>query len=102
MTRRIWLACLLAACATVVWADVDPPSRVARLNLVSGAVSFEAAGLDEWAPATVNYPVTTGDRLWADDQSRAEMHVGSAIIRLDSHTAFSFLRLDDQMAQMRL
>ncbi|PYT24080.1 MAG: hypothetical protein DMG57_29935 [Acidobacteria bacterium] len=93
---------MLAACATAVWADVDPPSRVARLNLVSGAVSFEAAGLDEWAAATVNYPMTTGDHLWADDQAHAEMHVGSTIIRLDSRTAFSFLRLDDQIVQMRL
>ena len=102
MMRRIWLVWTLAACATAVWADVDPPSRVARLNLVAGAVSFEAAGLDEWGPASVNYPMTTGDHLWADDQGRAEMHVGSTVIRLDSRTAFSFLRLDDQMAQMRL
>ncbi len=102
LARRIWLAGILVVCAAAAWADVDPPSRVARLNLVAGAVSFEAAGLDEWAPATVNYPMTTGDHLWADDHARAEMHVGSTVIRLDSRTAFSFLRLDDQMAQMRL
>ena len=48
------------------WASADPPSRVARLGYLSGAVSFSPAGEDDWVQATINRPLTTGDRLWAD------------------------------------
>ena len=80
----------------------DPPSRVARLNYLSGAVSFQPAGIEDWTPATLNYPMTTGDHLWADTDSRAEMHIGSTSIHVDSSTASSFLNLDDRTVQIRL
>ena len=100
--RRFWLAGALAAGVTAMWAQDDPPSRVARLNYVNGSVSFQAAGHDDWQAAQLNYPLTTGDRLWADDNSRAEMHIGSTAIRLDVHTAVAFLNLDDRITQLRL
>ena len=80
----------------------DPPARVARLNYLSGSVSFQPAGVDDWSPATINYPMTTGDHLWVDNQSRAEMHIGSTVIHADSGTASSFLNLDDRTVQIRL
>ena len=78
---RTGLPWLLLAGSAVLWAQEDPPSRVARLNFLEGAVSFQAAGHEDWAAATVNYPLTVGDRLWADDNSRAELHIGSTAIR---------------------
>jgi FecR protein. len=80
----------------------DPPARVARLNYLSGSVSFQPAGVDEWSPAAINYPMTTGDHLWVDNQSRAEMHIGSTVIHADAGTASSFLNLDDRTVQIRL
>src|SRR5260370_8650158 len=80
----------------------DPPARGARLNYLSGSVSFQPAGVDDWSPATINYPMTTGDHLWVDNQSRAEMHIGSTVIHADSGTASSFLNLDDRTVQIRL
>jgi hypothetical protein len=80
----------------------DPPSRVARLSFVDGQVSFSPAGTDDWVGAEVNRPVTTGDKLWTDQNSRAELHIGSAVIRLGDQTGFSFLNLDDHMTQIRL
>src|SRR5207249_2338653 len=89
--------------AGVAFGDAgDPPSRVARLNYVSGSVSFQPAGMDNWTAATVNYPLTTGDQLWADTGSRVEMHIGSTSIHMDSSTASSFLNLDDRTVQIRL
>ena len=64
--------------------DADPPSRVARLNLLSGSVSFRPGSVEDWTAATLNYPLTTGDHLWADNDSRTEMHVGSTAIRMSS------------------
>ena len=81
-------------CGTTAWAD--PPSQVGRLSFISGSVSFHPGSLDEWTLATLNYPLTAGDHLWTDTDSRAEVHVLIAAIRLNSNTEFSFLNLDDQ------
>src|SRR6267142_1166036 len=82
--------------------DDDPPSRVARLSYANGNVSFEPAGTDDWVSAVVNRPITTGDKLWSDNGGRAELHMGSAAIRLSSNTGFSFLNLDDRTTQIRI
>src|ERR1700676_2414909 len=80
--------------------QVDPPSRVARLNFVNGTVSFRPATQEDWAAATLNYPLTTGDHLWSDEQAGAEMHIGSTVLRLAGTTSFAVLTLDDHMAQV--
>ncbi|HEY6268031.1 MAG TPA: DUF6600 domain-containing protein [Candidatus Acidoferrum sp.] len=82
--------------------DDDPPSRVARLSFAQGTVSFNPAGTDDWVSAVVNRPMTTGDKLWTDNGSRAELHLGAAAIRLSSNTGFSFLNLDDRTTQIRI
>jgi hypothetical protein len=80
----------------------DPPTRIARLSHVDGSVSFNPAGTDDWVGAVVNRPLTTGDKLWADHDSRAELHIGSASIRLGADTGFSFLNLDDNTVQLQV
>src|SRR6516225_2797047 len=82
--------------------DDDPPSRVARLSIADGSVSFQPAGTDDWVNAIINRPLTTGDKLWADSDSRAELHLGSASIRISSNTGISFLNLTDDNTQIRL
>jgi hypothetical protein len=80
----------------------DPPTRVARMSHTDGAVSFNPAGTDDWVGAVINRPMTTGDKLWADNGARAELHIGSASLRIGSTTGFSFLNLDDSVAQIQL
>ena len=80
----------------------DPPTRVARLSYVDGSVSFQPGGQGDWAQAMRNRPVTIGDKIWADNNSRAEIQAGQASIHLSSMTALSFLNMDDQTTQMRL
>jgi hypothetical protein len=94
---------LLLALASVARAEEsDPATRVARLAQVLGQVSIEPAGLDDWAAAEVNRPLTSGDKLWSDADSRAELGIGSVVIRLASATGFSFLNLDDHTVQMQV
>lgn len=104
MVRRIGsLAALVTVLAGTVLADAgDPPSRVARLNYLSGSVSFRPGSVDDWAPATLNYPLTTGDHLWTDPGAQTEFHVGSTAVRMNSGTAMSILNLDDRIAQISL
>ena len=80
----------------------DPPGRVARLNFSQGSVSFRPAGEDDWVTAVPNRPMVAGDDLWADDNSRAEVHIGSAAIRLGAKTGITLLNLDDHTTQIRL
>lgn len=82
--------------------DNDPPGRVARLNYLRGSVSFQPAGESDWVSAVVNRPMTTGDKLWADTGARAELHLGSATIRMEAGTGLSFLNLDDRTTQIQL
>src|SRR5260370_19403841 len=80
----------------------DPPSRVARLGYKEGSVSFDDEGEQDWVEATPNRPMTTGDKIWADKGSRAELQLGSASIRLSENTGMSFLNLDDRTVQIQL
>jgi len=80
----------------------DPPGRVARLGYLQGSVSFLPAGETDWVGAVPNRPMSTGDQLWTDENSRAEVQLGSAVIRLAPLTTFSFLNLDDDTVQMQL
>ena len=104
-----WTSLISVALAAYLFApqraaadDDDPPSRVARLAYTGGNVSFNPAGTDDWVAAVVNRPMTTGDKLWSDENSRAELHLGYAVIRLSDHTGFSFLNLTDEVTQLRL
>jgi hypothetical protein len=90
------------ASAVLVSAQNDPPGRVGRLSFINGAVSFRPGDIEDWVPADVNRPLTTGDHLWIDEGARAELHIGASAIRLNSRTAFEFLNLDDGSTQIRL
>jgi hypothetical protein len=80
----------------------DPPGRVARLGYMEGSVSMQPAGESDWVQAVPNRPLTTGDKLWADRDSRAEVQLGSAAVRMNQNTGFSFLNLDDRTIQIQL
>jgi hypothetical protein len=82
--------------------DKDPPTRVARISLVEGSVSLQPGGQGDWGSAARNRPMTIGDKIWVDKDSRAELQAGPAAIHLGSMTALSFLNLDQGITQMRL
>jgi len=88
--------------AAGVVAAQDPPTRAGRLSYLSGTVSFEPAGVTDWAPASLNRPLTIGDQLYVDQGGKAEVHVPGAAFRLGNKTAFEFLNLDDRTVQVRL
>ena len=101
-SRALAVAAGIALIAFSSLASADPPSRVARLAYISGAVSFSPAGEDAWIQASLNRPLTTSDRIWADAGARAEVQVGGAVVRMNASTDVSILNLDDQIAQLQL
>src|SRR5271156_6043004 len=102
MVLGITLATIILPTRTHAQDQDDPPNRVARLGYLQGSVSFQPAGETDWVGAVPNRPMSTGDQLWTDENSRAEVQLGSAVIRLAPFTGFSFLNLDDQTVQIQL
>ena len=82
--------------------DRDPPKRVARISVVDGSVSLQPGGQGDWGAAASNRPMTIGDKIWVDKDSRAELQTGQAAFHLGSMTAFSFLNLDEGITQVRV
>lgn len=80
----------------------NPPGRVARLQYLTGEVSMQPDGVNDWAAAPLNRPFTTADRIWADKSARAELSVGSGAIRIDSQTSLTFTNINDSNVQLQL
>jgi hypothetical protein len=91
----------IAICSPA-FADDDPPARVARLNYISGQVSIQPNGVNDWVTASINRPLTSSDRVWADKDARAELQLGGAAIRLDSNTSLTFVNVSDNNVQIQL
>ena len=100
----VFLACLLTCFAGAsLWADQgDPPGRVARLSTTQGNVSLQPSGESDWSQATLNYTVTTGDRLYTDQGARAELEVGPFAVRMSEATDLTMANLKDQLMQLGL
>ena len=80
----------------------DPPTRVARLAVAEGSVSFQPGGTEDWIAAALNRPLTTGDKLWSDRDGRVELQLDGSLLRLSGNTAVSFLNLSDEVTQVQL
>lgn len=94
-------------------ANGDPAMqpRAARLERVDGSVGIARAEdrtedqdkqLD-WAEATINTPVTVGDRIYARDNAHASIALtGHHYVRLNPATSLDVLSLEDRRTQLAL
>ena len=74
----------------------DPPARVGRVAQLSGTVSFHLAGADQWEPAALNLPVTTGNAFWTEPGARAEVDATGVRFGMDQSTELDVTELDNQ------
>jgi hypothetical protein len=83
----------------------DPPGRAARLSVREGRVSFQPSGdtaASSWSEAVLNYTLTSGDRLYADQNSRAELEAGNCTVRLGAGTDLTIASLTDAFFQLSI
>ena len=80
----------------------DPPGRAARLSVVQGNVSLMPSGATDWSQATINYPMTTGDRLYTDQSARTELEIGNVAVRASESTDLTVANLSDELLQLGL
>lgn len=74
----------------------DPPARVGRLALINGTVSFHTTDEDHWEPATLNYPVTSGNAFWTEPGARAEIEAAGTRFTMGEQTELDLDTLDEQ------
>ena len=80
----------------------DPPGRVARLQYMTGQVSVQPHGTDDWVQGEANRPLTNADNVWADKQSRAELTLGTAQLRIDSESSLTLTDINTNTVQVSL
>ncbi len=80
----------------------DPSGRVARVQYMSGEVSMQPGGVNDWVAASMNRPLTTADRVWTDKNARAELNVGDGFIRMDAETSLTLSNISDNTVQLEL
>jgi hypothetical protein len=101
LSRVLPLVALALAALSAI-AQADPPARVGSLTQVEGSVVFAPAGETEWIAAAPNRPITRGDRLWTDRGARAELHLGSAVLHIDSEAFLDLVALDEAVFEASL
>ncbi len=103
--HRIFAALLagaLCGCQSAAAQATDPPSQVGRVSDVIGAVSLLPVDDTVWSDASLNYPLTSGDQLWADADARAEIDFGASSVHLAPSTALALDAIEEQVIQLRI
>jgi len=60
----------------------DPPPEAGRISYISGNVSIQPVSSDQWGQAYPNLPVGPGDRIYTDNDGRAEVQIGQTYVRI--------------------
>ncbi len=87
---------LIAIAPSLSRAQNDPPSEAGRVSFIEGAPSVQPVGQDDWGQAEVNMPLGPGDRIFTDQDSRAEIQIGRTYIRLGTGTDISIIDVSSE------
>ena len=75
---------------------VSPPARVGAITLLTGTVSFHAAGADSWDPAALNYPLTASSGVWTQPGAETRIGISDTRIVLSGSTDLEISTLDER------
>ncbi len=104
--RRLVLL-VIAACLTGALGFTNPQdetyTRLARLSLVEGRVSFQHGSDVDWSAASVNLPLEPGDRIYTGNDGRAEVEFDDgSTFRMAENTDIEILSLREEGIQIRM
>jgi hypothetical protein len=69
---------------------------------MSGSVSIQPEGTGDWIEGKLNHPLTTSDNVWTDKDSRAELSVGTGVMRMDSESSLTLTNISNSTVQVQL
>ena len=74
-----------------------------RLGLIEGDVQVRTEDTGEWVPASINMPLTDGDRIWVPDGGKTELQLkDGTLLRLDENSALEILTVEKDSYQFYL
>ena len=82
--------------------QADPPGRVAQLGYTTGSISVQPQGTGDWVEGSLNRPLTIGDNVWADKDSRAELNLGTGVMRIGSESSLTLTNVTNDAVQVQL
>src|SRR6266849_2082781 len=84
-------------------APVQTDTGVGRISLIHGDVSTQRGDSGDWAAATLNAPIVSGDKISTGDESRAEVQLDySNIVRLGNRTQANISTLSRTQIQVQV
>ncbi len=94
--RKTLLATICAAMLVLIVPaasaqDNDPPAEAGRISSISGTVSVQPVGSQDWGQAYPNLTVGPGDRIFTDSNGRAEIQVGQSYLRIGPNSDVSLV-----------
>jgi len=109
---RRWAAlALLALYGALGWtaaahAADDPPGRVGLVAWIDGQARLQRGeggeALEHERESLHNWPISSGDLFSTGARSRAELGIGSTVLRLDADTQLLLRRVDDEAIELQL
>jgi hypothetical protein len=103
--RQHWRQLLAALFCTLFLSSpavADPAGRIGRIAWLSGPVQLDNASTRESESAVLNRPLTSGDILSTAAGGRAEIHIGSLKLRIDSGSVLEMVQIDDERIRLYL
>jgi hypothetical protein len=101
-TGAFCLVALLALLLLLSSRATAQGKTLARITSAEGSVSVQSAGQGNWSRVVTGDTVNPGDNLWANQDSRIELHIGSAVIRVNSETSITLEALEEPQLKLWL
>jgi hypothetical protein len=74
-----------------------------RISLIDGDVQIRTEDTEDWVPASINMPLTGGDRIWVPEGGKTELQSrDGTYLRLGEKSALEILTLDNNSYQFYL
>jgi hypothetical protein len=74
-----------------------------RIGLIDGDVQIRTEDTEDWVPASINMPLTGGDRIWVPEGGKTELQLrDGTCLRLGEKSALEILTLDNNSYQFYL
>jgi hypothetical protein len=100
---EIAILLLMLFCLGTAHAQVQVEPGVARISLIHGEVSTQRGDSGDWAAASLNAPIVSGDRISTGDSSRAEVQLDySNLVRLGNRSQVTISGLSKTQIQIQV
>lgn len=74
-----------------------------RISLIQGDIQIRTEETGEWVPASINMPLSEGDRIWVPEGGRTEVQLrDGTFLRLDENSALEILTVENDSFQFYL